>query len=123
MRWPTVSSRWWLALVGTAGILAGLLAFVWPVMTAQVLLLFIAGWSIVIGLLQIFGAIRLRHEIEGEWLLILSGLLSVTFGLVLIVQPGAGALAVVWLIGLFSILAGCDYIALAFRLKKHKRPR
>ncbi len=117
-----IAPRWWLALVGTAGILAGLLAFVWPVMTAQVLLLFIAGWSIVIGLLQIFGAIRLRHEIEGEWLLILSGLLSVTFGLVLIVQPGAGALAVVWLIGLFSILAGCDYIALAFRLKKHKRP-
>ena len=59
---------------------------------------------------------------RGEWLPILSGLLSVAFGVLLLVQPGAGALAVVWIIGWYAILAGCIYIALAFRLKKLKHP-
>jgi uncharacterized membrane protein HdeD (DUF308 family) len=84
--------------------------------------MFIASWAIVVGVLQIWGAIRLRKEIEGEWLLALSGVLSVAFGVIMFAQPGAGALAVVWLIGWFAIFAGCVYIALAFRLKQHKRP-
>jgi uncharacterized membrane protein HdeD (DUF308 family) len=117
-----IAPRWWLAVVGIAGILAGTLAFVWPGMTALVLLMFIASWAIVIGVLQIWGAIRLRKEIEGEWLLALSGVLSIAFGVIMFAQPGAGALAVVWLIGWFAILAGCVYIGLAFQLKKHKRP-
>lgn len=117
-----IAPRWWLAVVGIAGILAGALTFVWPGMTALVLLLFIASWAIVIGVLQIWGAIRLRREIQGEWLLGLSGALSVVFGAIMFAQPGAGALALVWLIGWFAILAGCVYIALAFQLKKHKRP-
>ncbi len=85
-------------------------------------LVFIAVWAIIIGVMQIWGAIQLRKEIEGEWLLILSGLLSVAFGVLLLVQPGAGALAVVWIIGWYAILAGCIYIALAFRLRKLKHP-
>ncbi|MEA2921662.1 MAG: hypothetical protein QOF07_1625 [Bradyrhizobium sp.] len=116
-----MAPRWWLAVVGIAGIVSGLLAFVWPGITALILLMFIASWAIVIGVLQIWGAVRLRKEIEGEWLLGLSGLLSVAFGVVLFAQPGAGALAVVWLIGSFALLAGCVYIALAFQLKKYKR--
>jgi uncharacterized membrane protein HdeD (DUF308 family) len=91
-------------------------------MTTLVLLMFIASWAIIIGVLQIWGAIRLRKEIQGEWLLGLSGLLSVAFGVLMFAKPGSGALAVVWLIGWFAILAGCVYIALAFQLKKHKRP-
>ena len=117
-----IAPRWWLAVVGIAGILAGALTFVWPGMTALVLLMFIASWAIVIGVLQIWGAIRLRKEIEGEWLLGLSGLLWVAFGVIMFVQPGAGALALIWWIGSFAILAGCVYIALAFQLKKYKRP-
>lgn len=117
-----IAPRWWLAVVGVAGLLAGLLAFVYPGMTALVLLMFIATWAIVIGVLQIWGAIRLRREIEGEWLLGLSGLLSIAFGVIMFARPGAGALALVWLIGWFAILAGCVYIALAFQLRKHKRP-
>lgn len=117
-----IAPRWWLAVVGVAGILVGLLAFVYPGMTALVLLMFIATWAIVIGVLQIWGAIRLRREIEGEWLLGLSGLLSIAFGVIMFARPGAGALALVWLIGWFAILAGCVYIALAFQLRKHKRP-
>ena len=113
-------SKLWLTIIGICGILAGLLAFAWPGVTALVLLLFIAIWAIIIGVMQIWGAIQLRKEIEGEWLLILSGLLSVAFGVLLLVQPGAGALALVWIIGWYAMLAGCIYIVLAFRLKKHR---
>jgi len=117
-----IAPRWWLGVVGIAGLVAGLLTFVWPGMTALILLMFIASWAIVIGVLQIWGAIRLRKEIEGEWLLGLSGLLWVAFGVIMFVQPGAGALALIWWIGSFAILAGCVYIALAFQLKKYKVP-
>ncbi|MGB8392163.1 MAG: DUF308 domain-containing protein [Pseudolabrys sp.] len=88
--------------------------------TALVLLFFIAVWAIVIGIMQIWGAIQLRKEMEGEWLLILSGLLSVAFGILLLVRPGLGALAVVWMIGWFAILEGCLLVALSLRLRKHK---
>jgi uncharacterized membrane protein HdeD (DUF308 family) len=110
--------RWWLAVVGIVGLLAGLVAFASPGLTALVLLMFIAGWAIVIGALEIWGAIQLRKEIEGEWWLILSGLLSIAFGVLLIARPGSGALALVWVIALFAILHGCTLIALAFRLKQ-----
>ena len=112
------SSRWWLAVVGACGVLAGIGTFFMPGMTAFVLLMFIASWAIVVGVLQIWGAIQLRKEIENEWLLALSGLLSIAFGVVAIASPGAGAVSVVWLIGWFALLVGCIYIALAFRLKK-----
>jgi uncharacterized membrane protein HdeD (DUF308 family) len=75
-RGPEIAPRWWLAIVGIVGLLAGLVAFASPGLTALVLLMFIAGWAIVIGALEIWGAIQLRKEIEGEWWLILSGLLS-----------------------------------------------
>ncbi len=116
-----IAPRWWLALIGLAGILAGLLAFVWPAITAQVLLVFIASWAILTGALQIWGAIQLRKEIEVEWMLVLSGLLSIALGIALFARPGVGALAVIWLIGSFAILVGCIYVSLALWLKKHKR--
>jgi len=117
-----VAPRWWLAVVGIAGIIAGILTFAWPGITAGILLLFIAAWAIVIGALEVWGAIQLRKEIEGEWWLILSGLLSIAFGVILIVQPGAGALALAWLIAWYAILFGCTLIAFAFRLRKHLHP-
>jgi uncharacterized membrane protein HdeD (DUF308 family) len=116
-----IAPRWWLALIGLAGILAGLLAFVWPAITAQVLLVLIASWAIFTGALQIWGAIQLRKEIEVEWMLVLSGLLSIALGVALLARPGVGALAVIWLIGSFAILVGCIYVSLALWLKKHKR--
>ena len=69
--------RWWLAIVGLLGILVGILTLAWPGITALVLLLFIAGWAIAPGILQIVGAVRLRKEIDNEWLLFASGVLSV----------------------------------------------
>src|SRR5215510_7980549 len=116
-----MTSRWWLAIVGIVGLLAGLVAFASPGLTAFVLLMFIAGWAIVIGVLEIWGAIQLRKEIEGEWWLILSGLVSIAFGVLLIARPGSGALALVWIIAAFAMLHGCMLIALAFRLKQFRQ--
>jgi len=111
--------RWWLAIVGIVGVAVGALTFMLPGITALILLYTMAGWAVAIGALQIIGAIRLRKEIDNEWFLILSGAISVLFGLGVILHPGAGALALVWVIGTYAIIAGVLYIGLAFRLKKH----
>jgi len=115
------SSRWWLALSGIVSILAAAIAFFWPGITALVLLMFIAGWAIVIGVLEIYAAVQLRKVVENEWWLVLSGLLSIAFGFVMFAWPGTGALAVIWTIAWFAIFFGCTLVGLAFRLKKYKR--
>ena len=111
--------RWWLAIVGLLGVAAGLLTFLMPGVTALVLLYFIAGWAIATGVFQIIGAIRLRKEIDNEWLLILGGVISVLFGVAMFMAPGAGALALIWVIGTYAIIIGVLLVALSFRLKKH----
>ena len=93
---------------GSARVLAGLVAAFWPGLTALALLYFIAAWAIVSGILEIVGAIRLRREIEGEWALGLSGVLSVLFGVLLAVIPApAGLLSLVWLIGAYALAFEC----------------
>lgn len=116
----TAGQRWWLALTGILGILAGLIAFFSPALAGQVLLIFIAIWSIAIGVMAIVGALQLRREIEGEWLLILSGVLAVLFGLLMFTRPAAGALAVIWMIATFAIIFGIDLIWLSFKLKGYR---
>jgi uncharacterized membrane protein HdeD (DUF308 family) len=112
-------ARWWLLLIeGVLGVLAGLVAFFWPGLTALALLYFIAAWAIVTGILEIVGAIRLRQEIEGEWALGLSGALSVLFGILLVVIPApAGLLSLVWLIGAYALAFGVLVVVLAFRVR------
>lgn len=111
--------RWWpMLLEGVTGIVAGLLTFVWPGLTALVLLYFIAAWALITGVTEILAAIRLRREIADEWLLGLIGALSVLFGLLLVAFPGAGALAVVWLIGTYAVVFGALLVGLALRLKR-----
>jgi uncharacterized membrane protein HdeD (DUF308 family) len=108
---------------GILGVATGVITFVWPGLTALVLLYFIAAWAIVIGVLEIIAAIRLRKEIEGEWLLALRGVLAVAFGVILFANPGAGALAVVWVIGAFSIALGVLNLILAMKLRGHHQRR
>jgi uncharacterized membrane protein HdeD (DUF308 family) len=115
-------SRWWLAIIGLLGIAAGLVTFMMPGLTAVLLLLFIAGWAIATGVFQIIGAIKLRKEIDNEWLLILGGIISVLFGVSMMLAPGAGALALVWVIGAYSVVIGAIFVALALRLRKHTHP-
>jgi len=113
--------RWWLGLSGVVGILAGIIAFAYTGMTALVLLLFIAVWAIIIGVLQLYAAVQLRKVINNEWWLVLSGLLSIAFGVVLIGWPGAGALALIWTIAWFAVFFGCMFIGLSFELKKFEQ--
>jgi uncharacterized membrane protein HdeD (DUF308 family) len=116
----TTGQRWWLALTGVVGILAGLVAFFAPVLTGGILLIFIAIWAIAIGVMAIIGAVQLRKEIENEWLLILSGAIAILFGVLMFAQPAAGALAVVWMIATFAIIFGANLIWLAFKLRGYK---
>ena len=116
------STRWWLAATGIVSVLAAFVTFFRPGMTTVVLLMFIASWAIIIGVLQIWGAIEMGKQVQGEWLFALYGLLWIAFGVVMFAQPGAGALALVWMIGWFAILSGCMSIALAFRLRTYKQP-
>ncbi|MDQ3927890.1 MAG: HdeD family acid-resistance protein [Chloroflexota bacterium] len=116
------NSRWWgLLLRGIAGIIIGLVTFFWPGMTALALLYFFAAWEIVTGTMEIVAGIQLRRIIENEWLLILAGAVSIIFGLVLVIFPGAGALALVWLISAYSISFGILLLVLAFRLRNVPR--
>lgn len=119
---PAMGHRWWMAISGVVSILAGLAAFFWPGMTAFILVIFIGIWAIIIGVLTIWGAIQARKEIEGEWVLGLFGLLSIAFGALVLFQPGAGALSLIWTIAGYSIFAGVLLIMLAFRVHKFKRP-
>ena len=111
---------WWLIVVGLAGIAAGLATFLWPGITALVLLVFIGAWAIVHGIFEIIGAIKLRKEIDNEWWLILAGVMSVIFGIIVLVAPGAGALGLVWAIGAYSVVFGILLVGLSLRLKRHR---
>ena len=114
------SPRWWLIVVGLAGIGVGVLTFLWPGLTTILLIYFIGAWSIVHGIFEIVGAIQLRKEIDNEWWLMLAGLLSVIFGVLVFAFPGAGALALIWYIGAYAIVFGILLVALALRLRRHR---
>ena len=119
----TPTPRWWLALVGVLGILAGAVTLAWPGITGLVLLYFIAGWAIAAGVFESVGAIRLRKEIDGEWLLFASGLVSVLFGVLILMVPGAGALGLAFTIGIFALIYGFLLVGFSLRLRKHAEVR
>lgn len=109
-----------LILGGLLGILAGLLAFVMPGITALGLLILIAAWAIATGVMELVAAVRLRKVIANEWLLVLAGIASVVFGVLLLIQPAAGALALIWWIGAWAIVSGVLFMILAFRMRNLK---
>ncbi|GAB3507785.1 uncharacterized membrane protein HdeD (DUF308 family) [Amycolatopsis cihanbeyliensis] len=115
------ADRWAHVLLGALGVLTGALALVWPEITVLVLLLLIAAWSIVAGVLQVAAAIRLRKVIDNEWLLALTGVIALALGVLLIVQPAEGALALVVAIGIFAAVWGMALIVLGFRLRSFGR--
>lgn len=111
-------NRWWLFLLeGVIGVFAGILTFIYPGITALVLLYLIAFWAIGTGILEIMAAFELRKEISNEWLLGLSGVMSVIFGGVLVIAPGTGALAVTWIIGLYAFLFGITMLGPGWQMR------
>ncbi len=110
--------RWWAVLLeGIVGIVVGLLTFFYPNITALVLVYFIAAWALITGIFEIVAAIQLRRVITGEWMLILGGVLSILFSILLFVFPGAGAVSLVWMIGIYAIVFGISEIIFGFRLR------
>ncbi len=109
--------RWLLLLEGIAGIVAGIVAFVLPVLTAFALYFLIMAWALVTGVAEISTAIRLRREIEGEWAMILSGALSILFAVVLLASGAIGIFTLVWVIGVYAVVFGVLLLIAAFRVR------
>ncbi len=110
--------RWgMLAASGIVEIVLGVLIFIWPQITAQVFVFLVAAWAIMTGIFEVVAATEFRDVISDGWLLILAGILSVAFGVLLIVYPSAGAISLVWIIGLYAMVAGILDIVFAFRLR------
>ena len=117
----STNAPWWVLVIeGLAGVLAAGAAFFVPGITAVILLLVIAFRAIIGGVLEIAAAIRLRKEIEGEFWLALAGAGSILFGVVLLARPALGALAVIWMIGVYAVIFGGLLIALGFRVRALK---
>ena len=118
MRKSPQGGRSWAQVVqGMVGVTAGVLTMLWPGITALALVSFIGAWAIVTGALEIAAAIRLRRVISGEWMLVLSGMLSIVFGILVLVFPAAGAVGISWILGAYAAAAGFVLIALALRLR------
>jgi len=114
--------RWGaLVLEGIAGIVAAILTLLWPAVTAFVLVIIVAAWALVTGSLEIVAAIRLRQHVAGEWLLGLSGLASILFGILCMILPLIGALAIAFCIGIYAMIFGVLLIALGLRLRTWTR--
>ncbi|GGK76204.1 hypothetical protein Sme01_51980 [Sphaerisporangium melleum] len=114
-------SRTWLAVSGVLGIAAGLIAWIWPGITALALLVLIAAYAVVVGVAEIVAAFARRRAGDTEWSHLASGVLAVIFGVLLFAWPASGALALTWLIGLFAILYGASLLLLAHRMREAGR--
>ncbi|MFN3418857.1 MAG: HdeD family acid-resistance protein [Pyrinomonadaceae bacterium] len=108
---------WWLILEGIIGLGIGILTIIQPAAMGEAWLILIAAWALITGILEIITAVRLRKIIQGEFWLILGGIISVLFGLAVAFYPQAGALAIGLLIGLYAILFGAIFIALGLKLR------
>jgi uncharacterized membrane protein HdeD (DUF308 family) len=107
---------------GVVGIGAGVIALLWPGIGALALTLIVAAWALATGVLEIIMAIRLRRLISGEWLLILSGVLSIALAVMVALFPGAGALALIWWMGAYALAYGVVMLMLALRIRRLGTP-
>ena len=119
----SLTPDWWVLLLqGLLGIGVGVLTLFNPAITAVALLIYIAVWAIGMGVLQVVAAVRLRHDISGEWWLALGGVASVAFGILLMRNPAGGVLAVLWLIGTYALIWGVMLTVGGFDVRRlHKQ--
>jgi uncharacterized membrane protein HdeD (DUF308 family) len=114
----TGKDRIGLVLQGVLSIGVGVVTFAWPGITALALVIVIAAWALLTGALELVAAVRMRREIDNEWLLVIGGVLALAAGVLMVLRPAAGALAVTWLIGWFAILRGVLLLGLAWRVRQ-----
>jgi uncharacterized membrane protein HdeD (DUF308 family) len=124
--WAAIGDRYlehrgWVAVQGAAGVIAGIIAFAWPDITALALLWVIAAWALVIGVTLVATAIEIRKEITGEWMIGLAGVLSIGLSLVLFADPGDGAVAITWAIGWFAFLYGVLLLSVAWAVRRETK--
>ncbi|GGH63560.1 hypothetical protein GCM10010975_29490 [Comamonas phosphati] len=113
------SRHWWVILLwGLTGVVVGVLTVVKPAITALVLTMYIGAWALITGVMQVVAAIRLRKEIEGEWVLVLGGVISVLFGCFVLAQPGAGMMAMLWVLAAYAVAFGVLMVILALKIRK-----
>jgi uncharacterized membrane protein HdeD (DUF308 family) len=116
--------RWGVLLLeGLAGIAAAAVTVIWPPLTALVLVYLIGAWALVTGVLEVAAAIKLRQFIAGEWLLALSGIASLLFGILVLAMPLAGALAIAMLTGVYSLAFGFILVGFGIRLRSWSKNR
>jgi uncharacterized membrane protein HdeD (DUF308 family) len=116
---PARRHGWTVAIMGVLSLLAGIVALVNPGLTAITLAIFVGAWAIVIGVFQVAGAIALRREISGELWMALAGIISILFGLYVVILPGDGLLSLLWVLGAWALIFGLLTLMLAFRLRGH----
>ncbi len=115
------SPNWWnLVLQGALNVVIGLVAFFAPLATALALIILVAAWAIILGVLEIVAAVRLKNVISNQWWLIASGIISILLGISLVSAPGAGIVVMAWIIGGFSLLSSLVLFFIAARLRKLK---
>jgi uncharacterized membrane protein HdeD (DUF308 family) len=117
-RGDTVARRhaWAAGIIGVLGIVAGVVTFLWPGLTALSLLYLVAFWAIATGSFQVIAAVALRRELDGEFWMALGGVASIVFGALLVAFPGDGLITLVWLVGIWSVVFGVSSLGLAYRL-------
>jgi uncharacterized membrane protein HdeD (DUF308 family) len=111
------TQRFLLILIGLLGIAVGVCAVIYPGILAVTLVLIVAWWAIVTGIMQLVVAVEMRKSIPNDWLLVLGGIISVLFGVLLIWRPLAGVLTLAYLFGFYALLYGIMLIAVSFRVK------
>jgi uncharacterized membrane protein HdeD (DUF308 family) len=122
MRAGEAHMRWgWLAFAGIISVAAGIVTFVWPGITALALLFVIAAWALITGVAEIIFALSWPDTLAHPWLAALSGALSVVFGILLVVWPRSGVIALTWLVGIYAILYGISQLYYLFRLQGLRR--
>jgi uncharacterized membrane protein HdeD (DUF308 family) len=113
-------SKGWLALYAVASVVFGLLAIWHPLAVVSVLLVFLAAWLIVAGIYRIVFAIRVRKEIEGEWMIALSGVLAIVLGGLFVAYPAAGLLTIAIWIGAAALIYGVLQLVAGVKLHRMK---
>ena len=114
------NSNWWVMfLEGVLGFVVGGIVLKWPAMSLLLLIIIIAFWAIISGIAQIITAFFVRQQIKNEWLMALSGLISLLFGLLLFSWPITGVVVLSWLIGFYALLLGIFLIVFGFQVKTY----
>jgi uncharacterized membrane protein HdeD (DUF308 family) len=109
-----------LVLEGILDLIIAAVVFFWPVEALVAIIYFIAIWAVITGVALIAAGIAMIR-VNGEWLLVLSGIISLLLGIILFVQPGAGVIALSWWLGIYALLFGISLLAAAFRMR-HWQP-